>query len=43
LQKEGVSEDDVKRGEDKVQSLTNDYTKKIDDILEHKEKEIMTV
>ncbi|WP_375580632.1 ribosome recycling factor [Marivirga tractuosa] len=43
LQKEGISEDDVKRGEDKVQSLTNDFSKKIDDILEHKEKEIMTV
>lgn len=43
LQKEGVSEDDVKRGEDQVQTLTNDYSKKIDEILEHKEKEIMTV
>jgi len=43
LQKEGISEDDVKRGEEKVQNLTNEFTKKIDDILEHKEKEIMTV
>ncbi|HET8860679.1 ribosome recycling factor [Marivirga sp.] len=43
LQKEGISEDDVKRGEDKVQTLTNDFTKKLDEILEHKEKEIMTV
>ena len=43
LQKDGISEDDVKRGEDKVQSLPNDFSKKIDEILEHKEKEIMTV
>ena len=43
LQKEGISEDDVKRGEEKVQSLTDAYVKKIDDILETKEKEIMTV
>jgi len=43
LQKEGISEDDVKRGEDKVQSLTDGYVKKIDEILEQKEKEIMTV
>lgn len=43
LQKDGVAEDDIKRAEDKVQSMTNDSTKKIDEILEHKEKEIMTV
>ncbi|MBK6267196.1 ribosome recycling factor [Marivirga sp. S37H4] len=43
LQKEGVAEDDVKRAEDKVQSLTDDFVKKIDEILEQKEKEIMTV
>lgn len=43
LQKEGASEDDVKRGEDKVQGLTDDYTKKVDEILHKKEEEIMTV
>jgi len=43
LQKEGVSEDEVKRGEEKVQNLTNDYTKKIEDILAQKEEDIMTV
>ena len=43
LQKEGVSEDDVKRGEEKVQELTNDFTHKIDDILAQKEEDIMTV
>ncbi len=43
LQKEGVSEDEVKRAEDKVQALTDEHTKKIDDILHKKEEEIMTV
>lgn len=43
LQKEGISEDDVKRAEDKVQALTDEYTKKIDEILTKKESEIMTV
>jgi len=43
LQKEGTAEDDVKRAEDKVQALTDDYVKRIDEILEQKEKEIMTV
>ncbi len=43
LQKEGIAEDDVKRAEDKVQNLTDDYVKRIDEILEKKEKEIMTV
>jgi len=43
LLKESVSEDDVKRGEDKVQELTNNYIKKLDEQLEKKETEIMTV
>jgi ribosome recycling factor len=43
LLKESVSEDDVKDGEDSVQKLTDTYVKRIDEILEHKEKEIMTV
>jgi len=43
LLKESVSEDDVKDGEDSVQKLTDSYVKRIDEILEHKEKEIMTV
>lgn len=43
LQKEGASEDDIKRAEDKVQALTDEYTKKIDEILAKKETEIMTV
>ena len=43
LQKDGASEDDVKRGEDNVQGLTDDYSKKVDEILHKKEDEIMTV
>lgn len=43
LLKEHVSEDEVKSGEDAVQVLTDQYTVKIDDLLEKKEKEIMTV
>ncbi len=43
LQKEGVSEDEVKRGEAEVQSLTDSYIKKIDDLVAAKENDIMTV
>lgn len=43
LQKDGASEDEVKRAEDKVQGLTDEFTKKVDDILTKKEAEIMTV
>lgn len=43
LQKEGVAEDEVKRAEDQVQELTDKHTKKIDELMEKKEKEIMTV
>lgn len=43
LQKDGIAEDDIKRAEDKVQQLTDEFTKKVDEILEHKEKDIMTV
>jgi len=39
----GVSEDDIEVAEQEVQKLTNDYIKKIDDHLVHKEKEILTV
>ncbi|GGF21010.1 ribosome recycling factor [Echinicola rosea] len=43
LQKEGVSEDDVKRAEDKVQKLTDDFSAKIDALFDKKEAEIMKV
>lgn len=43
LLKDGASEDEIKRAEDQVQALTDQHTKKIDDILAKKETEIMTV
>lgn len=41
--KDGASEDMIKRAEDKVQSLTDGHSKRIDEILTKKESEIMTV
>jgi ribosome recycling factor len=43
LLKEGASEDDIKKAEEKVQQLTDSYIKKVDDMFAAKEKEIMTV
>lgn len=43
LLKEGLSEDAEKTAEDEVQELTNEYTKKVDEIVEAKEEDIMTV
>jgi ribosome recycling factor len=39
----GVSEDDVKKAEGTVQTLTDDYIHKIDGLMKKKESEIMTV
>ena len=43
LQKEGLPEDPEKDFEDEVQKLTDNFSKKVEDILSAKEKEIMTV
>jgi ribosome recycling factor len=43
LQKDGLSEDEVKRAEEKVQKLIEQFTVKIDELLSKKEVEIMTV
>lgn len=43
LEKDGVSEDAIREGEDEVQNLTNSYTAKVDKHLDAKETEIMTV
>lgn len=43
LLKDGAPEDAVKGAEDDVQKLTDAYVKKMDDLLSHKESEIMTV
>lgn len=43
-QKEGmISEDELKRGQDSIQKLTDKYVKEIDNILSAKEKDIMQV
>jgi ribosome recycling factor len=39
----GVSEDDVKNAEEKVQKLTDEHITKIDSLMKKKEVEIMTV
>jgi ribosome recycling factor len=39
----GVSEDDVKNGEETVQKMTDEYIAKIDGLMKKKEGEIMTV
>jgi ribosome recycling factor len=43
LQKNGLSEDLAKDAEIEVQEMTSDFTKKIDDMIASREKDIMTV
>jgi ribosome recycling factor len=43
LVKNGLPEDDGKRGEAKVQETTDASIAKVDEVLKHKEKEILTV
>jgi len=43
LEKDGLSEDMAKNAESDIQQLTDNYIKKIDDMVIVKEKEIMTV
>ena len=43
MQKDGLSEDEAKTAEDNIQKLTDEFIKKIDTLLEAKEKDIMTV
>ncbi len=38
-----ISEDQLKDGEDRIQKLTDEHVQKVDDVLKHKEKEIMEV
>ena len=40
---EHISEDEVKKEHDEIQKITDSFIKKIDELLEHKEKEIMEV
>lgn len=43
LKNDGVSEDAIKIGEDRVQKLTDEYVVKADQLLDAKEKDIMSV
>lgn len=43
MQKDGLSEDETKTAEDDIQKLTDEYTEKVDKIVEGKEEEIMTI
>jgi len=38
-----ISEDDVKRFQEEIQKLTDSYVHKVEEVLQHKEKEIMEV
>jgi ribosome recycling factor len=38
-----ISEDDNKKGQEKIQNITNDFVKKIDTAIDAKEKEIMEI
>jgi ribosome recycling factor len=40
---EGLSEDDVRREQGEVQKLTDQYITRIDELLKHKEAEVMEV
>jgi ribosome recycling factor len=43
MQKDGLSEDVVKKTETDIQKLTDSYSLKVDELLEKKEQDIMTV
>ncbi len=43
LKDEGVSEDEIRVGEEKVQTFTDEYSKKIDLLITKKEEDIITV
>jgi ribosome recycling factor len=44
LEKDGkITEDDLKHAEKEIQNKTDEYTKEIDTVLAHKEKEILAV
>lgn len=43
LKNDGLSEDIAKTAETEVQNITNAFIKKVDDIIELKEKDIMTI
>lgn len=38
-----ITQDDLKRGEENIQKLTDEYNKKVDELVAHKEKDILSV
>lgn len=38
-----LGEDDVKKGEERIQKLTEEFNKKVDELVQHKEKDILSV
>jgi ribosome recycling factor len=38
-----ISDDDIRRGEDELQTLTDDYVEKIDGLVAKKEEELLEV
>jgi ribosome recycling factor len=43
LKADGVSEDAIKEGEERIQNLTNSYISKVESTFADKEKDIMSV
>ncbi len=43
MQKDGLSEDEAKTAEDSIQKLTDEFTEKIEKIVEAKDQDIMTI
>jgi ribosome recycling factor len=43
MQKDGLSEDEAKIAEDQIQKLTDEFTEKVEKIIEAKEEDIMTI
>ena len=43
MQKDGLSEDEAKTAEDSIQKLTDEYSEKVDKIVDAKEEDIMTI
>ena len=43
IKKLEITEDEEKRGLSEIQDLINKYNKKVDEVLEAKEKELMTI
>ena len=43
MQKDGLSEDETKTAEDRIQKLTDEFSEKVDKIVDAKEEDIMTI